>query len=224
MFAESMKLSSVQVKMSNAVKDIYSSSYFFFCILKLLGLAPYSFDKKSHKLKMIPWNYFEFFLSISVWITLTVFSIKRHQENLYFQTSESKLLDRLWKYQYLIQNFFAVFTVIFNFIMRKYVESFLKCIHNFDLTFERYNWSFGVTHSKYFIVFIFTCSVLMESTFTVFAVFVLGFYDGVNASETIFQTVSFIIVLEFYLMISMQFILSTFCIFTRLNALVMNIR
>lgn len=200
-------------------RNIYESSKFLFIILKSLGLAPYTFEEKSRKLKMGFANYVHFFISIIIWITFTVIQTSRFRLEVMDSGVKSKFLDRLWQYQYLFQYYLVTFTVIFNLLKRKHVERFLQFIFKFDEILLRYGCELKTANIRQSIVFVvFIVSVTMTSTYMIIFTILeeeLKFYH-------IIKSLAYVSVTEFFFVISLQFINSAACVCYRLKALTKN--
>jgi hypothetical protein len=55
--------------------DVYSSSKWFFIVLRLIGLAPYSVDEKTREFKMKLINKIILIFSFSTYLTLAVVQV-----------------------------------------------------------------------------------------------------------------------------------------------------
>jgi hypothetical protein len=210
--------------------DIYNSVKYFFYILKFLGLAPYSFDRKSKSLKMNFFNWIIFFVSVLIWIT--VISRVLFTLNLYgFNTGiKSKFLDICWKYQYIIQLFLSAFSVVFAFNKRNNVEVFMKCVHDFDQAIEQIQWKFKTRNvNPELILIVNLLSVLICINYLILGIFVFKNEHGrpILSMRTI-DEISFIMVYLvvnlYYLIFSTKFILSSSCIHARLETMIKNIK
>lgn len=206
-------------------EDIYSSSKFICYILKLFGLAPFGFDKKTRKIKMSLVNYVEFAVTCSFWIFLTYLQLENQQEYKFDTGVQSKLLDGLCQYQFLIQHFLATFTVVFTLLKRKNVENFLKFIFKFDQIVHRLDWKFKVVHSKYTFVGLVLVSFFVIITNKAIFIYILKIFGEHNAGIiSLLKVFNICIVTEFNLILSMQFMFSTFCVYARLTSLTRNFR
>jgi 7tm Chemosensory receptor len=212
-------------------KDIYYSAKFFYYILKCLGLAPYTFDGSTRTFRMGLSNYLLLIFSFGGWLSLNYFQLKVGNKT-EFSGVSSNLLDQLWVNQYLIQHFFATFTVIYSFIKQKHVEKFLALIHKFDESVVKFQeWPHRVTHSRYYVLSVFSFCMIVMSIFILLAFFVAQpkwSWAEKNTAQVdlvaIARTFVYVIVTEVYLMLSMQFILSVYCISSRLRAIMSNMR
>lgn len=198
-----------------------------FYILKFLGLAPYRFDRENFSFKMDLNNYITLVVSILVWVLMARFQLKNFSQKNYETGVQSKLLDHLWRYIYMMQPVLAVMSVIYNFSKIKNVEKFMKSIFNFDHIIEKFDWNVKVKHSKYpaLVALIFSCFITVGYSLT--TVYVFKIYEQIVMMNEPFKTlrnVTYVAVHAFYVMLSMQYILSTYCVYTRLHALIQNIR
>lgn len=208
------------------MENIYQSVKYFFYVLKSLGLASYQFDKRSKSFEMSLSNYFQLVAAILIWTFLFGLQVENFDEASYETGSQSWILELIWKYQYSIQYLFSIFVTIFSFMRRKNVENFLKLIDEFDQTMEKSNWKFKMTQFKFLPVATCTIAAITVSVNMMVAVYRTEFYGNVEISNTyiILRTLSYVAVTEFYLMLSLQFILSSYCIQERLTAMIINVR
>lgn len=194
--------------------NVYQSTKFFYFILKSLGLASYTFDKKSLSFKITLWNCLELIVSLIFWPwALFVAWLSFHGTKV--ETGvKSKLLERIWKNQFMLQNFLATLTVIYNFFKRDHVEQYLRLIFNFDKTVKRISPSLQSTHWRFSIValYLISVSVMIGSYFKLYCF-------NVEYLEVI-RLINSMVLYEFYLMISMQFILSSHYVKVRIESLI----
>lgn len=205
--------------------DIYQSAQFNINILKIFGLASYSLEIESRKLETKLRNYLEFFLSVLIWIALLCNQWRSHQTNSINSRVGSNLLEQIIQYEYLIQNFLAILAVVYNFSKRQHVQTFLMHVLNFDQKVKQLDWNFKVKHSRNCIpCFIFVTFVVVL-IIPIANVYTDDYYkDFRNDKYIIFNFISYTVICEFYLLLSMQFILSTYCVYARLKSLKRNIR
>lgn len=209
-------------------RDIYESSKFLFVCLKIVGLAPYKLNTKAQKLTTTLSNYVEFAIAITAWAFLTWVQIRSSCCDYFDSGVKSKLLDKLWLYQYLLQHLFACLVIIFNFRERKTIETCLKTVHDFDNELERLNWKFSPAEVSSFPVlalFIFTGLII---TTEMFAAQYLAKVNGDRAEifnlNSILPPIANVAVTTFYLILSAQFIYFTFIVYVRLNVLKKNFK
>lgn len=219
--SSAVKMEVKTVKNRVAVHDVYYSARFFFYVLKFLGFAPYKFDQKSLKFEMKARQYFLLICSIIAWIGLIWRQHISFEKTRVESGVESYFLDSLWQYQYLIQHYIAIIAIIFNFCKRKRVESFMKLIKKFDQSIKKLCWGFEVKHSRFFFLNFFLVSMFSILIYTIISLKPLKefYFITVVMMTTMYATVN-----QFYFIISMQFILSTYCVYARLKALKNNVR
>jgi hypothetical protein len=211
---------------SKKYPTIYRSAKFFFYISKMFGLAPYSFDESDLRFKMGFWNYGFLFLSTSTWFTISCCVTKKLIETGLRSETESKVMDTLFLYHYILQHFLIVFSMVFNFLKRKHVESFFKFIFEFDSVVEKLGWNFKVSHSKFFILVMFLISFIFMISYNFVALYNLYFEvdDPVGNFEKTLSSFIYVFLSEHFFMVSMQFICSCYCVYARLSALLRNAR
>lgn len=203
--------------------NIYSSSKGFYYVLKLLGLAPYGFDRTTLKFKVTFVNYLQFVAAIVVWLIMTSIEIASKSGPEYTVGVQSKLLESLWQYQFTFQHFLATSIVIYNFVNRKHAESFLSLLHSFDQRLTKLQWKVQTkSRSVWFPVNLFLLSTLLNVSYTILILALDGFSQIYNFMQVL-VIINYFIVNEFFLMMSMQFIMSVNCINQRLNVLTENV-
>lgn len=206
--------------------NIYNSLKFIYFILKILGLAPYTFDKTSRKLIMNAKASFLMILSITFWIGLSWFNLQRFWTKKYSIGIQSKLLDNLLHHQYLLQFFFACLIVVFSVLKRKHIENFLDSLFSFDERLRSFKWNFKAPSYQIYTValFIFT-AVSITSYLTMTTLLSTNIRNVETGTFKIIGSIlSYTAITEFMLMISVQFILSAYLVRSRLRALGMNFR
>lgn len=189
---------------------------FLFFNLKLLGLAPYNFDNKTRKLRTDCKSYIHLIVSVIIWLAFFGLRILHFQSPKVDSGLKSTILDQLWQILFLIQYFFACITIIYNFLKQHHVEKLLGLIFKFDDSLARLRWSRPNANSEISIFVVFIASTLFIAVYSV-----ITFTLDVGLYETFeyIRMISFFSLHQFYLMLSMQFILSCYCILTRLKVL-----
>lgn len=205
--------------------NIYSSNIGFFYVLKLLGLAPYSFDAKNQKLKVTSTNYLQFAASVAFWIILTFIENLSKARDSYKVGIQSNLLESLWQHQFTLQHFLAIGLIVFSFVNREHVENFLSLVHNFDQHVKKLRWKVQPKQMNvWFPVIFFLLSTVVMTIYTV-TVLTLNEYKLYFDDETqIFRMINYVIMNVFFLMVATQFIMSVACINQRLSVLTGNFR
>lgn len=210
--------------MANTIRaTIYDSSKFFYVFLKLLGHAPYSFCRKSRQLNVNVWNILEIILSLSIWIALLRIKSDKFEGSYESTGVQSILLDGLWQSQYLLQYYFAIFLLIFNVWKRNHIGNFLNLILNFDEALVRHNWKFKAKNFRPSTIFI----ALFSSTLLISVYGVSTFYFQLNKTLRLIDVgkiIAYVAASDFYLIVSLQFMLSTYCVYARLKVLQKNFR
>lgn len=211
--------------MSGNTKDIYFSTQLFYYVLKFMGLAFYQYDKEFKVFQTNLWSYFGVVASTSSWLGLTWMTIKSFQVQSYTTGIGSTYTDNIWKYQFILQHILIIIVIVFNFVKRKKVELFLKRINEFDHIVDKLNWKFKRVTLRYVTVVLCAVSSLLILTIQLFEIFVYEIFGEVprRILATV-QLFDYILLSEFYLVLSLQFILSTHHIKIRLVALKQNVR
>lgn len=150
-------------------KNIYDSCKYFYCILKLLRLAPFIFDRKTKTFKNSVLSVMLFILSITICKVMLLEEYKTYHVATGIQ---GKVLDELWKHQYTLQHFLGFFVIIRNFLKKKNIENLLRLISNFDESIEKLQWNFKPKDKCISIsVFVFFVAFLMMTVFSFTAIF-----------------------------------------------------
>ena len=203
---------------------IYKSSSFFFHILKILGLAPFNIDENDLKLKVGYQNFLMFSAHLVLWTKYSWDLLKNM--NKFSSDSNSRVMDNLLKYQFVLQHYLIIPSMIYNFMKRKHVEYFLKSISKFDSTVDQLGWDFKVIHSKYPVLFIFLISTISMISYNYVVVVIMNVYadSKVESYEILISNFAYIFTTEFYFMISFQFISSCYCCYSRFQMLLKNMK
>lgn len=207
--------------------SIYKSLESFYFILKISGLAPYSFDRKSRKFKVDAKCVISMILSLFFWLAVSWITIQSFRSRSSTFGLQSNLLDHLWQSQYVMQYVLACFSVLFNILKSKHIERFLESLHSFDESLINLGWKFKAASFRAFIVvalFLFT-AISVAAYITALWIFQPN-SEAFNISlfELLTGFVGYTVVTEFYLLLCMQFISSAFLVCTRLKALRRNFR
>lgn len=205
-------------------ENIYSSSVYLFYILKGLGLASFSYDPKTFKFQLKPVNIFLFLVQLIVWILLTWMETQSKHAQGYTSGIQSNLVERVWQFQYLFQHYIAVFIIVYSLAKRNHIEKFLSQVFTFDQHLKCLNWRTQIKQqNKYYPLSVFVIATGSVSTLMI----VLVAKDDQNNYEDLVSYIrifSYIMIDGFFLMISLQFILSVRCINDRLAAIYDNTR
>lgn len=208
--------------------DIFCSSKYFYFILKSLGLAHYQFDKKSRSFKTSLSNFLGLIVSIAIWPILFLVSLRMNQKYNYDSGVKLELLDEIWKFQYLLQHILPIFTIIFNFYKRKSIENFMNQIFKFDQKTQQLGWNTKTIHSSILVLVFYLLSafaIVLHQFIVICFLKVYGdFGSFIDEIYKIVAVLAYVIITEFYLMVSLQFILSSHCVNVRLKLLIKHIR
>lgn len=200
-------------------KDIFYSTEYFYFILKFLGLALYRFDRKLKKFQTSLLSYFGLLIAFLLWIGMTWIAWLSNRETI-DSGIQSSFLDKLWQYQYQFQRVCIIFIIVLNFYKKKNVETFLNLLVKFDQKMKQINWNLETTHLRLVSVVLFVMILISVLCIQIMVLFDSDLYPRVyNLIEIFFMTLQYIFSTEFYLMITLQFILSTFYVNVRLKAL-----
>lgn len=206
--------------------EIYSSSKYFYFILKPLGLTPFALDLNSGTLQTKLVDFVILSLNLAVLFGLTC----RHLTYFVGSNEESgiqnRLLDRLWKYQYVLQHFLAIFAILFNFMKRRKIEKFLLSIREFDMIVNKLGWTYRARNFNALIPLVtIVSSTTIMLTFLTAAHFLVDIYRNAAEGWTYaLLSINYTWIHQFFLALSLQFILSVFSIKSRLKALSRNMK
>lgn len=205
--------------------NIYESSKIFFIILKVLGLAPFSFDGKTRRFTLKCLNILLFVASIIFWSILSyseiLLAMKKNETG-----SKSKLLDGLWTHAYSIQPFLAMCATAFNCLKMKNVEGFLASIYKFDKSFSRLGWRHETKYLKTFCpLLVMSASTLVYVLYGIVSIsFAIKDLDTLGVWLYLRSFLTYVFVSQFFFVVSLQFIFSVCCIHARLSSLAKNIK
>lgn len=211
--------------MSPSSQEVFGSNRVFFSILKVLGLASYDLDR-SGKLKTGLKNYAWFLGTLIFWSGMCWLQLERLKRISMKSGIQSKILDHLWRYQYLLQHFIAVFVIIHNFTLRNSVENFLEKVKEFDKLAKNFNWvDRSLRLRPTLIALLLICSLVIVSTYYLISHYLFIFSDERELTLVkSLQIVANVFVIEFFLMLSLQFIFATQCIISKITLLSDKIR
>lgn len=205
--------------------DIYESSKWLFFVLKSLGLAPYSVDRKTRQFKMNLGNYLIVMISFVVSVLLITFELI-YTPSYYFETGiQSQFLEAIWRYAYFFQQMLAVFILGFNASRRQNVENLMSLLHNFDQTIEKLGWQFKAKQTKTInLLMLYVVAAILLAAVIFYGTSIIPETQQLGIMPMILNSVTYAIVSQFFLFVSIQFILSANAIVTRLDAMINNIR
>jgi hypothetical protein len=212
----------VKVKKSSSFSKEFCG---FFYLLKVFGLAPYSFCQKTSKIIMKRSSYCVLVASVIIWLFFAVVTLEDF--GAYQSGVKSKLVDGLWVWQFMIQSFMTIFLVSFNFSKRKTIESFINIVLGFDESLEKLNWNripkgsnkLNVCVAIFFLLFGF-----MIGAYFVYSMKLHNFDFTLSSFVNYARMSIFQCTTHFYLVLSLQFIVSVHCVCVRMKILLKNVR
>lgn len=210
-------------------RNIYQSLSALFYTLKVFGLAPYRFEMKTLSFETsFSNNLISIFTIVFVCLS-SYFSYRNFGEG--YETSiQSNFVDSLWQCQLIIQHLLAPVTILTSFLKRKRVESFLRQIHKFDQTLSRYNWKVQTSNPRWFnfvVIFLNFLLVVWMIIFATYAIYKFEYEKGCSVLKDVkkaLKMVDFWLLTNLFLLISIRFILSVYCVYARLKVLKENVR
>lgn len=203
--------------------DIYKSATYFYYVLKILGMAPYTFDWKLHVFRTTFWDLLRLFGSLIFWTYIIIVHVETYNSNRYKSGINFKIVDSLWMNNYAYQNLTILVIIVFNYLKRKNVENFLRFISTFDRRIIKLGWLPAKQTSA--LSYIILAAALVLTILTMRAVAMA--WRGIDTWEKFndyIKSVSFAQILAIYFMMNMVFIGSCCCISSRLTALINNMR
>jgi hypothetical protein len=208
-----------------AHENFYQSTKLFFYTLRAFGLAPYDFDTKTSKIQMKTKNYLILVTSIVIAVLCSWASLHNLFCEGYVTGIQSVLLDRIWQSTFIVESLAIVCVIVFNYLKRQNIENFLKLIEKFDRTLARLSWEGkpGMMNKCNILMAVFWGSVTVLLTFYTTSAF-LVFEDDLSPWMSCFKLNVFQLTNSFHLLVAIQFILSVYCIQTRLKVLTENMR
>lgn len=202
-------------------ENIYNSLMFFYYILKLLGLAPYRFDKKTQTFQMKLLNYFQLIFFLILFAGLAYIEIKNINNNRISAGVQSVFLEDFWRYTFAFQQVLASPVIIFCFLKRKTVENMVNTFQHFDehLKYLGDSSCQVIQQSPLITLGIVVLSALVMAAYCVLRI-TLDSSGYVYDFAAVFRFVAYFLINMFYLLISLQFILSVHFVNVRLTTLI----
>jgi hypothetical protein len=204
-------------------KSIYSTSVYLYCILKLLGMAFYAFDKKLKCFKVSCWHYLGISMAVIYWIIQSLLHSKT--EINYSSGLKFEVIEGIWRRVFEFQIFSSIPIILFNFIKRKHVQNFLRNIEKFDTQMEFLEWKNDVEFSKVIELLPIVPIIVVICNY-----FALIYFD---LSEMVYlykpyiyhiRFTAYLIMMEMFFVISFIFIVSCLCISKRFKSLTENLK
>lgn len=136
---------------------------------------------------------------------------------------ESVILDSLWYHQYNIQHVFGLAVIVFNFTRRKVTGKLVEIIFDFDQKADKVGWA-PKSQKVLFVVVVltFVASVVMTSVASALYAYKYNWIQSIPAGAIAFNILNYGVILLFFLMVSQQFIVSAFCVRSRLESVTKN--
>lgn len=215
-----------QPKAMEASKDVYVVLKPLFIILKIFGLASYRLDAESKKLKTTITDWILFFASLCLWCGMIWMQAFRKMNNTYVSGIDSPILDSLWRYQFVFQHFSGLTIVIFNFYHRQSVVKFLKIISDFDEKIKNLK-LINVHSSKIFKRYVIAFLIGLVLLLCYGAAFSINNNlrtHSLDAYTLTYNLFNFYFILIFYVLLSLQFIITVYCVRSRLTKIIENLR
>lgn len=204
-------------------RDVYGSLKPFYLILKLFGFACYQIDANTKKLKTAFFDWIWFLASVCLWSGLIWMQVFRDMHKTYKSGIDSPILDSLWRYQFIIQHFFALVVVIFNFWHRESTGKFLKIIFDFDQKIKILRWN-DERRSKIFERSIIAFAIGFLILMIYVAIFSMKNSSTLELSAMVYNLFNFNLLVTFYVLLALQFIVGVYCVRSRLAKINDNLR
>jgi hypothetical protein len=212
--------------MSSEKVNSFSSWRLVCLFLKPIGLAFYSIDDKKQILKTSIWDYFHITIKVLVAILFIWLYYGYARIRNYKSGAKMSILDEVWKHQYKVQLYLSVVLIIYNFIQRKRVESFLKKLSKFDSSMVNMGWKQNIDKLKLWRLAI----LLAFPVLLIIGIYPLMFLSGdidMDLGQSYFNIINltfYIYMMELYYLVVMQFVLCTDHVNRRLMSLKRNLR
>jgi hypothetical protein len=207
----------------NNHNNIYKLVAYFYYVLKILGMAPYTIDWKFHVIKTTFWDLARLFGALIFWSYIIIVHTRTYDLPRYRSGINFKIVDTLWQNNYAYQNFTIFIIIIFNYLKRKNVKKFLKLICIYDRHIKKLGWQPAESTSVF--SYIIPTAALILTILSIRSISIA--WRGIDTWEKFngyIKTISFAQILAIYFMIEMVFIGSCCCISSRLTVLTINMR
>lgn len=204
--------------------NIYRSASYFYYVMKILGMAPYTFDRKFLKFHTTTSDYLRLIVIILAWIYINFIHIQTYDNRRYKLGIKFKIVDGLWMNCYFFQNFIVLVILIFNFVKRKSVENFLKSIHDFDVRVNNLGWKFKRNYCK---ILQHTLPLGLLTLTLILMWHVIRTWNGIDSYDRFvfyLKYLGFVEVVGIFFIINMTFIGSCYCVSYRLDVMKDNLR
>lgn len=203
------------MKCFKEIKSVYQFVKPFYFISSIFGLACYKFDSKVKKLKATVPRIIVLVLMLCFWIW-NIYEIQQFVT--YDDEISTRLMNKIFKNQYLLQHILGPIVLIFNFTQRTTVGNILESLNSFDQHGKSLGWIFetSLTFYKAMFALLLFCAVLLSADCA---------YLFIVLPETpLVMILDYVYFMVFFLVISQQFILSANLIDIRLTAMIENFK
>ena len=194
--------------------SFYKSLKPFYYILKIFGLAPYSFDFNTGVSKSTIINYTILFMILTTHFTAIILST--YQEVAEIKSTKLSIAVSGWNFQHILQTVVAFIVVVHNYIKRPHVFKYIKLLNNVDKIVNDLQWKHKVNHLR-------KCLAITFWLFLHVVLIIFFFYVFQNASanhhlQVLINTIVYFAV-QTYMMIAYEFIFSVCCINSQFDCL-----
>jgi hypothetical protein len=205
----------------------YQSTKLFFYTLRAFGLAPYDFDTKTSKIQMKAKNYLILVTSTFIAVICLWAPLQNFLGDGYVTGINSVFLDRIWQLAFLFECLVAIAVILFNFLRQQNIENFLNSIEKFDQTLSKLKWkgkpdTMRWCNSLMAVFIVFVLVVLIYYTIGIFCIF--EDLNHLSLEMSCIKVNIFELAHSFLCIVAIQFIMSVYCIYSRLKVLVENMR
>lgn len=201
-------------------RNIHKSVTCFNKILRLFGLG-LPFNVETGKTQVNLGNRIGFLVNISCSIFAMAIALSEAE---FEALTGSPIVRAGWHYQYQLQVVLVLPLMIFNYIKRKHVEAFFSKVRKFDELMANTAWMKHKPKRSWTSRYLKTGLVVSSILFLLVFHFAIIFLEAYLRPLAVVRTSVFLLVTEFYVLISFQFIFGTLCIYRRFRALNMNVR
>lgn len=203
--------------------EIYTLCTPFFLILKFFGLTCFTIEKKSRQLRTTPFDIFLFAFTMSVWIFFSWIQLSQKMPGNHGSSVVEVILNSLWYYQHNIQHFFGLAVIVFNFKQRKIIGKLVKAIFDFDKEAEMLGWNLAAQSLLFTVVVLtFIACVMLTAVALTLNAYEYNWLKLLSPASIAFNVLNYCLILLFFFVVSQQFIISVFCVRSRLRSIAVN--
>jgi len=193
----------------------------FYFICKVFGLANFTWNEVSGNFETKFYDYL--LLSFSVIYRILIVISVAYFMSTYNSGFNSSFINGNYVILFYFENCFISILILLQHFTRKHIIRFIKNIQMFDEKLSSFKWKFQVIHSSfYYSLFIFFHITIVVLYIAFDVIPQVNSESFVSEMMYIFRMVtsSFSCTCSiFYVVVNCQFILSSYCILTRLKAL-----